>query len=131
MSTAEHRATARDYLDKARQFLLVAESALNGADNAAASNAVHAGISAKDAICTVLSGRTAKTDDHRQAVTELRTALGHRPEAAGAAKALRSLLSTKTPAQYSSKLVDHTKASKAVSDAELLVELAARVLAGS
>lgn len=60
---------ARGHLSKAQEFLAEAKSALaNGHLNAATSNAVIAGINAKDAICLVLVGKTSKADDHRQAV---------------------------------------------------------------
>lgn len=65
--------------------------------NAATSNAVIAGINAKDAICLVLTGKTSKANDHRQAVAELRKAgkIG-----AGLAATLDRLLKPKTKSQY-------------------------------
>ena len=58
---------------KAREFLEAAELN-NDVDlhNAATSNAVTSGINSKDAICLTLTGRTGKTDNHSQAVAELK-----------------------------------------------------------
>lgn len=93
--------------------------------NAAASNAVTAGINAKDALCYALAGRSAAADDHKSAVAELR-ALG--PAAREAAAALDRLLGMKDRAQYDRRSVTSTDAQAAVRRAETLVEAADRVL---
>jgi hypothetical protein len=60
---------ARDHLAKAREFLTAADVELSGGlYSVATSNAVLAGINAKDAICLRLTGRNAKTENHRDAV---------------------------------------------------------------
>ena len=71
------RSAAQTHVTKAREFLEAAEWNLEGElYNAAASNAVTSGINCKDAICLVLTGRSAKSDQHTAAVAELRAALG-------------------------------------------------------
>lgn len=66
---------AKAHLAKAREFLEAAELT-NDLDlhNAAASSAVTSGINSKDAICLALTGRTNKSDNHNEAVAELRDA---------------------------------------------------------
>ena len=106
---------ARGHLAKANEFLSEAESALqNGHLSVATSNAVIAGINAKDAICLALVGRTSKSDEHRQAAAELRKA-----GKAGAelASTLDRLLRAKTKAQYQSLPITRKDAEVAVRQA--------------
>jgi uncharacterized protein (UPF0332 family) len=113
---------ARGHLAKAEEFLSEAESALRvGHLNVATSNAVIAGINAKDALCLTLVGKTSKSDDHRQAIPELRTA-----GKAGAelAPTLDRLLKPKTKAQYQSLPI-------AQKDAEIAVRQAGQLVAGA
>lgn len=102
----------RDHLVKAQEFLAEAKSALaNRHTNAATSNAVIAGINAKDAICLVLVGATGKADDHRRAVGELKKAgkIG-----ADLAATLDRLLKSKTKSQYQSMSIVAKDAEAAV-----------------
>lgn len=74
--------TARDdaaaHLAKAQEFLEAAKASLDlDLYNAAASNAVTAGINAKDAICLIITGVSKKSDDHPRAVEELRASGPH------------------------------------------------------
>ena len=88
MATLEQRNHARSYLKKAEEYLASAEANLQaGRYTVAAGDAIHAGICAKDAIVTELTGTTAKGKDHALAAKELRQALGQRPEAASTEKA--------------------------------------------
>jgi hypothetical protein len=117
---------ARGHLAKAQEFLSEAKSALvNGHPNAATSNAVIAGINAKDAICLVLVGATSKADDHRHAVGELRKAgtIGAR-----LAVTLDRLLKPKTRSQYQSLSMVIKDTEAAVNQAGRLVEEARRVV---
>jgi uncharacterized protein (UPF0332 family) len=117
---------ARRHLTKAQEFLTEANSALaSGRANVATSNAVIAGINAKDAICLVLVGKTAKADDHRQAVGELRKAgkIG-----ADLASTLDRLLKPKTKSQYQSVSMTMKDAESAVSQATRLVAEASRIV---
>jgi HEPN domain-containing protein len=118
---------ARAHLAKAEEFLAEAMAALErGHASAATSNAVIAGINAKDAMCLALVGSTSKADDHRQAVAELR-----RAGKAGTdlAPALDRLLKSKTRAQYQSIPVSVRDAEMAVRQAEKLVAGARAVVA--
>ena len=64
---------ARLHLAKAREFLDSAETSRDlGLNNAAASNAVISAVNSKDAISLALTGRTGKSDNHAQAVEELK-----------------------------------------------------------
>lgn len=96
--------------------------------NAAASNAVIAGINAKDAICLVLVGKTSKADDHRQAVKELKQAgkIG-----AELAPTLDRLLKTKTKSQYQSVSIAIKDAEVAVRQASRLVDEASLIVPGA
>jgi hypothetical protein len=117
---------AKGHVAKAREFLAEAAAALsNGHPNVATSNAVIAGINAKDAICLALVGRTSKAADHAQAVPELRKAgrVG-----AELAPWLDRLLKPKTRSQYQAVSVADSDAEAAVRHATRLVEAAARLL---
>ena len=66
---------AQAHLSKAREFLQAAQFNQElGLHSPATSDAVLAGVNAKDAICLRANGQTNKSDDHRQAVTELKNA---------------------------------------------------------
>lgn len=118
---------ARGHLAKALEFQTEARSALaNGHLNAATSNAVIAGINAKDAICLILVGTTNKADDHRQAVAELRKA---GKVGADLAVTLDRLLKSKTKSQYQTSRMVLRDAQAAVKQANRLLEEAERVLA--
>ena len=120
------RAEAVAHVGKAQEFLDAAEMAADvGWHNAAAANAVTAGINAKDAICLLLAGRTTAADDHRAAVAELR-ALGR--AAGDAAIALDRLLGVKDRAQYDRRDVSEADAKAALRRARTLVETAVRLL---
>lgn len=103
---------ARLHLAKAREFLHAAEASRDlGLDNAAASDAVISAINTKDAICLALTGRTGKSDNHGQAVDELKRA---GPAGAGLATTLSRLLNLKTRSQYASRSVSTADAGRAV-----------------
>jgi len=103
---------ATAHLDKARAFLLAAEVALDGAlHDPAASNAVIAGINAKDSMCLRLTGRTGKSDNHHEAIRELKAA---GPLAASTASDFQRLLQLKALSQYQSRSVSASNAVKAV-----------------
>ena len=101
MATFEQRNHAKSFLTKAEEYLASAEDNLTAERHTpAAGDAIHSGISSKDAIVTVLTGSTSKAKDHVTAAKELKQALGKRPEAATAEKALRELLSAKGDVEY-------------------------------
>lgn len=129
MATAEQRNRAKNFLKKAEEYLASAEDNLAAErHNPAAGDAIHAGISAKDAIVTALTGSTSKGNDHVTAAKELKQGLGQRPEAATAEKALRELLTAKGDVEYGVDLVTGAKAEPLVRRARSLVDSAVQVV---
>ena len=128
-AAGEQRNHAKNFLKKAQEYLASAEDNLAAERYApAAGDAIHAGISSKDAIVTALTGSTGKGRDHALAARELRQALGQRPESATAPKALRELLSAKGDVEYGVALVTRTKAESLVRRARSLVDVAIQVV---
>ena len=129
MATVEQRNHARSFLKKAEEYLAAAEDSLAAERHTpAAGDAIHAGISSKDAIVAALTGSTSKGKDHATAAKELRQALGKRPDAPTAEKALRELLSAKAEVEYGVTLITATKATALVRRARALVELALNIV---
>lgn len=129
MATLEQRNHARSFLKKAEEYLASAEANLAaGRHTVAAGDAIHAGICAKDAIVTELTGTTTKGKDHALAAKELRRALGQRPDAAGAERGLRELISNKAAVEYGVTLIAAAKAEALVRRGRSLVELAVRIV---
>ncbi|MBC7763126.1 MAG: hypothetical protein H7201_15300 [Candidatus Saccharibacteria bacterium] len=129
MATAEQRNHARSYLTKAEEY--AASAAANLAAERftpAAGDSIHAGMCAKDAIVTVLTGSTRKGTDHAIAAKELRRALGARPTAATAERSLRELLAVKGDVEYGTNLITGAKAEPLVRRADALVELATEIV---
>ena len=118
---------AAAHVRKAREFL---EAAQLSADlelyNAAASSAVTSGINAKDAICLALTGRTAKTENHADAVGQLRAA---GPSMAPHAATLGRLLRLENRSQYQAADVARRDAVRAIDWATRLVEAASEAVA--
>lgn len=129
MATAEQRNHARSFLSKAEEYLTSAEDNLAAKRyTPAAGDAIHAGVSSKDAILTTLTGSTTKGRDHAVAAGELKQALGKRPGATTSEKALRELLSAKSDVEYGIKLVSETTAEALFRRARTLVELAVQIV---
>lgn len=129
MATAAQRNHAKNFLKKAEEYLASAEANLAAERyTPAAGDSIHAGISAKDAIVTVLTGSTSKGKDHATAAKELRQALGKRPGAATAEKAMRELLTAKGDVEYGTDLITAAKADPLVRRAGTLVELAIEIV---
>jgi HEPN domain-containing protein len=129
MATAQQRNNARNFLTKAEEYLASAEANLAaGRHTPAAGDAIHAGISAKDAMVMVLTGSTSKGKDHATAAKELRQALARRSEAASAEQSLRELIAAKADVEYGTELVTATKARPLVRRARSLVELAVAIV---
>lgn len=129
MTSAQSKNHARSFLQKAQEYL---DSAHDNRDleraTPAAGDAIHAGISAKDAIVTALTGATSKAKDHAAAARELGHALGANPAAATAERALRELIAAKADVEYGSKLITLTKADPLLRRAETLVDLAIQIV---
>ena len=117
----QHLAKAEEFLDAARANLDAAHV------NAATSNAVLAGINAKDAICLFLVGGSAKSRNHDDAVEELRR-VGH--VGRELAPTLQRLLQLKNASQYTNVSVTARDGHDAVRWATRLVEGASRLVAG-
>lgn len=129
MATAERRNRAQSFLKKAEEYLASAEANLIAKRyTPAAGDAIHAGISAKDAVVTVLTGSTSKGKDHATAAKELRQALGRRAEAGPAERALRELIAAKGEVEYGTAVVTVTKAEPLVRRARTLVELTVSIV---
>jgi hypothetical protein len=113
---------AKAHLAKAREFLEAAELSNDlGLYNAATSNAATSGINSKDAICLALTGRTGKTENHAEAIAELK-ATG----AVGRAQAatLDRLVRLKPKSQYQAASISASDATKAIGWATRLLEAA-------
>ena len=119
---------AQLHLSKAREFLDAAEGNRDRKlPNAATSNAIISAINSKDAICLALTGRTNKSDNHGEAVSELR-----RAGRAGAdlSATLNRLLKLKARSQYAPLSVASSSANKAVEWAQRMFSGAQDVVAG-
>ena len=117
---------ARGHLRKAREFLEAGQVTLDlNMFDAATSNAVHSGINAKDAMCLKLTGDSGKTQNHKDAATELRKA---GPKAAAVADDLKRLLTVKSKAEYQSIAVARSEAAKALERAERLYNAALEIV---
>jgi len=120
-------AQVRSYLGKAEEFLAAARQSLDaGYTLAAASLAVHAGISAGDAICGARTGQRAAGADHSQAISLLGNA-GR--EGKDAARLLTRLMPLKNRAEYEPQDVPKATATRAVELAERIVQIARQVVA--
>ena len=129
MASPGHMNHARNFLKKAQEYLAAAEDSLAaGRHTPAAGDAIHAGISAKDAIVTALTGTTSKGRNHAAAAGELRQALGKRSDTAAAERALRELISAKGDVEYGVALVTVAKAEPLVRRARTLVDLAVQIV---
>jgi len=123
------KANAEAFLKKAEEYC---SSAQDNVDRerftVAAGDSIHAGISAKDAMVTMLTGSTDKNKDHLAAVRELHQALGRRNEATAADRALRELLAAKPDVEYGTTLITSNKAIAMVRRARFLVDLAVDIV---
>lgn len=119
---------ARAHLRKAKEFLEAAKmSSTVQLHNAAASSAVTSGINSKDAICLALTGRSGTSDNHQDAVKELKAA---GPGTGVQATTLGRLLKVKNKSQYQSADVARSDALRAIEWAAKLADAAAEILAG-
>jgi hypothetical protein len=119
-------ADARAYLARAAEFLRAAEDSLE-LNNliAAAGNAVHAGISAADAIAAARGGSVWKAE-HTQGAGHLERVAGTDGREAG--RHLRRLLPLKNRAEYDPEPVTLAEASAAVQAAQRIIVVADRVV---
>jgi hypothetical protein len=123
------RSEARLYLAKAQQFSAEATAAINNSRNDAAMlNAVHAAISAADAVCVALSGRRSADPDHQRAADLLQEIGGKSKGIAGHVRQLRMLIAKKNVVEYESRQASVKEATEAVQRAERLVSWAGQII---
>ncbi len=123
------RSQARTYLDKARQFSLNARDALDGARfDAALLDAVHAGISAGDAITVALGGERSTDPDHLRLADLIEEHAGGGEDARAHAKQLRLLVNKKNLVEYEARRATHADAREGVERADRLVAWAGHVV---
>lgn len=116
----------RAYIGKAEEFLVAARESLDASHMLAATSlAVHAGISACDAICGARTGQRAAGTDHGQAVALLAQA-GR--EGKDAARLLARLMPLKNRAEYEPQDVPKASATRAVDHAERIFQLARQIV---
>jgi hypothetical protein len=119
---------AQLHLAKARELLEAAEASRERKlYNAATSDAIISAINSKDAICLALTGRTSKSDNHADAVPELKRA---GPAGADLSLTLNRLLKLKTRSQYAPFSVARSSANRAVEWAQRMFTGARDVVAG-
>lgn len=120
-------AQVRSYAGKAIEFAEAAAGVLNvGQAIAATSLAIHAGISAADAVCGARLGRRSAGDDHDQVVALLAQA---GPDGAEVLGELRRLLPLKTRTEYEPDAIAAPVARRAVQRAQRCAAVAKRVAA--
>ncbi len=123
------RGDAKKYLSKAREFSEGASDALaNGKWNVAGLAAIHAGISAADAVIVAFGAKRSASKDHGAAVD-----LVHRTTDAGAAqiRQLTGLLAMKNTVEYEQRLLTQSEARTLVEQSSRFVKWAATVVDGA
>ncbi|MEO7804551.1 MAG: HEPN domain-containing protein [Actinomycetota bacterium] len=117
------RSEALLYLAKAKQFRAEAISAIETIRNDAAMlNAVHAAISATDAVCVALAGRRSSDPDHQRAADLLQEIGGKSSDITRNVKQLRMLLAKKSVVEYESRRASTKEATEAVNRANRFVD---------
>lgn len=123
------RAEARKYRGKAEQFMDEAHVALDaGRTDAAMLNAIHAAISAVDAVSVALGARRSADPDHQRAVDLLEEIAGRSEAVRRRARQLRLLLAKKNAVEYESRRATAKEAAEAVDRAGRLVGWARETL---
>lgn len=123
------RSEARLYLAKAKQFSAEATAAMKSSRNDAAMlNAVHAAISATDAVCVALAGRRSADPDHQRAADLLHEIGGKSREVTDSVKHIRMLLAKKSVVEYESRQATSKEASEAVKRAARFVLWASKTV---
>lgn len=129
--TAEvRRGEARLYLEKAVQFLEQARSGLDSNRyDAVLLDAIHAAISAADAVTVALGGVRSTDADHNRAADLLEEVAASSTEIRERARQLRALLARKNAVEYESRKASAKDARDGVERAGRIVEWASEVLA--
>jgi HEPN domain-containing protein len=120
------RAESRLYQAKAEQFVTKARTALEGSrHDAAMLNAIHAAISAVDAVTAALSGLRSADPDHQRAIDLLEEVASGSEEIRTRARQTRQLLAKKNIVEYEARRASAKEARDAVERAGRLVDWAA------
>jgi HEPN domain-containing protein len=123
------RAEARLYLAKAEQFSAEAGAALGGARNDAAMlNAIHAAVSAVDAVTAALTGLRSADPDHQRAIDLLEEVASGSDEVKARARQVRQLLARKNIVEYESRRATAKEARQAVERAKRVLTWAAQTV---
>jgi HEPN domain-containing protein len=123
------RSEAPLYIAKAVQFVEEASAAIESSRNDAAMlNAVHAAITAADAICVAIAGRRSADPDHQRAADLLQEIGGGSQGISGHVRQLRMLLAKKNVVEYESRQAKAKEASEAVQRAERFVDWAKQIV---
>jgi hypothetical protein len=123
------RGQSRAYVEKAAQFLTAARDAADRSlHDAAMLNAIHAAISAADAVTVALAGQRSTDPDHGRAADLLDEVGGGSSEMKSHARQLRQLLGRKNVVEYESRRAAAREAVDAVTRADRLVAWAIRVV---
>lgn len=123
------RAEAAHHLAKAEQFLDAARHAIaNQRHDAGMLNAIHAGISAADAVTVALAGERSADPDHRRAVTLLEEVAGDSEPVRLRARQLLMLIEKKNAVEYESRRASGDEARQAVDRASRIVTWARDVI---
>ena len=117
------------YLAKADQFLAEAADATQASrHDAAMLNAIHAAISAADAVSVALSGRRSADPDHGRAADLLEQVAGSSGEIRTRVRQLRALLARKNAVEYESRRATAKEGADAVARAARIVAWAGETL---
>jgi len=128
-TVAASRGEAALYVAKGEQFLQEAQHALKSTrHDAAMLNAIHAAISATDAVTVALAGRRSADPDHQRAVDLLEEVGGRSEAITSRAKQLGALLAKKNQVEYESRRAKASEASDAVARALRFVEWASETV---
>lgn len=116
------RREARRYVEKAVEFIEQARVASSDArHDAVMLNAIHAAISAADAVTVALSGKRSADADHQRVADLLEQVAASSSEVRSHARQLRTLLAKKNAVEYESRRATVREASDALTRAERLV----------
>lgn len=122
------RTQARSHLEKAEEFFAAADSSLGlGRHDAAMLDAIHAAISAADAVTVALAGVRSTDPDHARAV-DLLQEVGPSGDVASHARQLRQLIARKNAVEYEARRSRTHEASDAVKRAGRHVDWARTVV---
>lgn len=123
------RREARLYLEKARQFAEESRAARErGFQDAAMLTAIHAAISASDAVTVALAGRRSADPDHQRAADLLEEVASGSEEIRTRVRQIRALLAKKNVVEYESRRATSSEAGESVRRAERIVAWAGELI---